>query len=175
MKNLTLAILLTLAVGFGSFAQDDDVVDFFILTEMYCVNEEHSIENNIRNLFPRETVIMWASNDTLNIISAFVPDSTDLKNDKLFALAKVKLIDCNLTKREIVYIDDSPKICAQGSIVSTFFKGSNAQYLVIEKLARRNPNDPNQFVCFTFYYKPVNGMWYLLQMYGKTLKLKHKF
>lgn len=175
MKKITLIALLTLAVGFGCFAQDDEVVDFFTLTEMYCVNEEHSIENNIARLFPNKKVIMWASNDTLNIISAFIPDSVDSKNDKLFALAKVKYIDCNLTKDEIIYEDDSPKLCAQGKITSVFFKGSNAQYLIVEKLKGRNPKDPYQYVCFTLYYKPVNGMWYLLQMYGKTLELKHKF
>lgn len=175
MKKITLIALLTIALGFGCFAQDNEVLDFFTLTNMYCVNEEHSIEDDIRPFFPKETVIMWASKDTLNIISAFIPDSVDSKKDVLLALAKVKYIDCNLTKSKIIYEDDSPKFCAQGKIASVFFKGSNAQYLIIEKLKGKNPKDPYQYVCFTLYYKPVNGRWYLLQMFGKTLELKHKF
>lgn len=175
MKKITLLALLTLAVGFSCYAQDNEVLDFFILTDMYCVNEKYSIDDKIGDLLPEETVIMWVTNDSLNIISAFIPDSVDTKKDILLALAKVKYIDCNLTKGKVIYVDDSPKLCAQGNIVSTFFKGSNAQYLIIEKLERKNPKDPYQYVCFTFCYKPVNGVWYLFQMFGKTLELKHKF
>ncbi len=175
MKNLTVLVLLTIMFRFGCFAQGGEVLDFFTLTDMYCVNEEYKMNESIKGLLPGKAIIMWVSTDTLNMFSVFIPDSVDSRKDKVYALGKFELIDCDITKKEIIYEEDTPKICAKGNLSSTLFKGSTSRYFVIEKLNRKNPKDPYQYLCFTIYYKPVNGVWYMLQMFGKTLELKHKF
>jgi len=176
MKIVILISILTIGFYLNGVAQQDkDTVDVFMLSEAYCNgNPNYKAGDNIRKNFPENTYLMWITKNDSSIFYGVVPDSLDTNNDKMFAFANVRFQNCNSLKQKVEFDKLAPKHCAQGKIYSPFFEGENAQFLVFEKLPRINPKDPYQYVCLTFYYKLVNGTWEILQLYGKTMELKHK-
>ena len=173
MKNIILIAVLTIASQMVCLGQDDATVDFFNLSEAYCNgNANYKTGENIARYFPSNAYIMWVTKDGTDVFYGIIPDSIDSENDKIFAFANVKFID-NSTVKDIVFDGNHPRVCGQGTIYSPFFNGESAKYLVFEKLKRKNPNDPYQYISLSFYYKPVNGKWQMLQLYGKTMKLVH--